>query len=285
MAKVLLGRNGPICLATRHGKERALARPFRVGLGLNLVVSGCDTDQLGTFSGERERPGDALATCRRKALLGLEQTGLALGLASEGSFGPHPTVPWLPVGRELLVLLDREHGLEVVEERLELRTNYGQQSLGPDDDPGAWLQRIGFPAHGVIVRPASWTPGAPLFKGLTTAADLQGALAHSRRADPGGRVLLETDMRAHLNPTRMASLRRLGLALVRRLRCPCPDCGAPGWGLVDSAGGLPCSWCAEPTALIQQEIWGCPHCGARRSQPRRDGLLVADPGHCQHCNP
>ena len=285
MARALFGRNGPVCLTTRHGKERALARPFRVGLGLGLVVSGCDTDQLGTFSGECVRPADALATCRRKALLGLELSGLALGLASEGSFGPHPAVPLLPVGHELLVLVDRERGLEVVEERLELRTNYSQQTLGPDDDPGPWLRRSGFPAHGVIVRPAGWTPGAPLFKGLTTAADLQRALAHSRRADPAGLVLLETDMRAHLNPTRMASLRRLGLALVRRLRCPCPDCGAPGWGLVDTAAGLPCSWCAEPTALIQQEIWGCPHCGSRRSQPRRDGLLLADPGHCQQCNP
>jgi len=180
MARARFGRNGPVCLTTRHGKERALARPFRVGLGLALVVSSCDTDQLGTFSGECGRPADALATCRRKALLGLEQSGLALGLASEGSFGPHPAVPLLPVGHELLVLLDRERGLEVVEERLELRTNYSQQTFGPDDDPGAWLHRIGFPAHGVIVRPAGWTPGAALFKGLTTAADLQRALAHSR---------------------------------------------------------------------------------------------------------
>jgi hypothetical protein len=285
MARELLELNRPVCLTTRHGKERALARPFRVGLGLTLVVSDCDTDQLGTFSGERERPADALATCRRKALLGLEQSGLALGLASEGSFGPHPAVPWLAVGREVLLLLDHEHGLEVVEERLELRTNYSQQCFGAGDDPGPWLRRIGFPSHGVIARPASWTPGDPLFKGLTTAAALQSALQRSQRADPGGRVLLETDMRAHLNPTRMASLRRLGLALVRRLRCPCPDCGAPGWGLVDTAAGLPCRWCGEPTALTHQEIWGCPHCGSRRSQPRRDGLLVADPGHCQHCNP
>lgn len=277
--------NGPICLTTRHGKERALARPFRAGLGLNLVVSDCDTDQLGTFSGERDRPGDALATCRRKALLGLEQTGLTLGLASEGSFGPHPAAPFLAVGRELLLLLDRENGLEVVEHRLELRTNYSQSCFDPADDPSTWLKRIGFPSHGVIARPAAWTAGAPLFKGLITTPALQKALDHCRTADPNGQVVLETDMRAHLNPTRMASLRRLGLALVRRLRCPCPDCGTPGWGLMDSIAGLPCRWCGEPTALTHREIWGCPHCGARRSQQRADGLLHADPGHCQHCNP
>jgi len=285
MTSPLLGFNGPVCLTTRHNKDRALARPFRVGLGLKLVVSDCDTDQLGTFSGERERPADALATCRRKALLGLERTGLAVGLASEGSFGPHPAAPLLPVGRELLLLLNREEGFEVVEERLELRTNYSQHCLGPGEDPADWLSRIGFPRHGVIARPAGWSPGAPLFKGLTTTEALQRALARSRQADPEGRVLLETDMRAHLNPTRMASLRRLGLALVRRLRCPCPACGAPGWGLVGTAAGLPCSWCGEPTGLTLHEIWGCPRCGSRQSLPRRDGQRQADPGHCQQCNP
>ncbi len=48
----------------------------------------CDTDSLGTFSGEVQRLDDALSTCRRKALMGLEQSGLRLGLASEARFGP-----------------------------------------------------------------------------------------------------------------------------------------------------------------------------------------------------
>ena len=276
---------GSICLTTRHGKERALARPFRLGLGLKLVTSACDTDQLGTFSGEVERPGDALETCRRKARLGLEQTGLRLGLASEGSFGPHPAAPLLPVGQELLLLIDLDRDLEIVEERLELRTNFGQQLFGPEQDPTTWLERIGFPSHAVIARPASWTPGAPLYKGLTTTTHLRDAIAASRSADPQGRVQLETDMRAHLNPTRMASLRRLGVALVRRLRTPCPCCDAPGWGPVDRVAGLPCRWCGEPTALTRFEIWGCPQCRARRHQPRADGLVSADPGQCHFCNP
>ncbi len=80
-----------VCLTTLHGKERVLARPFFHGLGAELVVCGCDTDQLGTFSGEIERAADPLSTCVRKAALGLEASGLRLGLASEGSFGPHPS--------------------------------------------------------------------------------------------------------------------------------------------------------------------------------------------------
>jgi len=57
-----------------------------------------------------------------------------------------------------------------------------------------------------------------------------------RLADPDGRVWLETDMRAHCNPTRMRSIRRLGIALVRRLQTPCSECGSPGLG-ADRYGG------------------------------------------------
>ena len=49
-----------ICLATHHGKQRALARPFALGLEAKLEVSDCDTDSLGTFSDEVQRLDDAL---------------------------------------------------------------------------------------------------------------------------------------------------------------------------------------------------------------------------------
>jgi hypothetical protein len=286
-----------ICLTTLHGKEQALARPFALGLGANLVVSTCDTDRLGTFSGERERPADALETCRRKALLGLERTGLTIGLASEGSFGPHPAAPLLPVGMELLLFLDRERDLTVVERRLELRTNFAQLRLVADADPTTWLRQVGFPAHAVIARPAGQAAagtaragtaaavGALLFKGLTTAAQLSEALQRCRATDPEATVLLETDMRAHLNPTRMRSIRRLGCALVRRLGSPCPRCASPGWGLVETRPGLPCRWCGTPTQLTAVEVKGCVRCGYQAAHGRRDGLAAADPGHCDRCNP
>jgi hypothetical protein len=278
-----------LCLTTRHGKQQALARPFAAGLGVELVVSDADTDQLGTFSGEVARQADALETCRRKALLGLDATGLSLGLASEASFGPHPAVPMLAVGQELLVFIDRERQLELVEQRLELRTNYSQITLAATEDPAAWLAKVRFPSHAVIARPASPiaadAAAGTLFKGLQTPGALAAALERCRQADPGGQVQLETDMRAHRNPTRMASIRRLGVALVRRLRSPCPSCGTPGWGLVETVPGLPCRWCGANTTLCSSEIWGCAICGERQRLPRRDGLLAADPEHCHWCNP
>jgi len=273
-----------ICLTTLHGKERALARPFSLGLAAALELSACDTNALGTFSGEVGRPADALDTCRRKAMLGLEATGLRLGLASEASFGPHPALPLLPVGQELLVFVDLDRQLTVVEQRLEWRTNYGQKLLAPGEDPTPWLRRVGFPAHGVLARPAP-VDGGPWHKDLEELASLHDALASCRLRDPRGRVWLETDMRAHRNPTRMRSIRRLGVALVRRLATPCPACAAPGWGLVDTEAGLPCQWCGAATTLTAIEVWGCQGCGHRQRRPRRDGLNQADPGQCPRCNP
>ena len=81
-------------LATKHAKERAIARPFRFALGLEVSAPpDLDTDTLGTFTGEVPREGTPLEVCERKARLGMKVTGRSLGLASEGSFGPHPVIP------------------------------------------------------------------------------------------------------------------------------------------------------------------------------------------------
>jgi hypothetical protein len=273
-----------IALTTLHSKDRALARPFTLGLGASLELVACDTNALGTFSGEVERVDDALRTCRRKALMGMEHSGLSLGLASEASFGPHPAVPLLAVGQELLVFVDLDRRLTVVEQRLEWRTNYAQLLLQPGEDPASWLRRVRFPSHGVLARPADPDAG-PWHNDLLSPETFSAALTACRSADPHGRVWLETDMRAHRNPTRMRSIRRLGVALVRRLATPCPACSAPGWGLLDTAPGLPCSMCGTPTDLTATEVWGCQACGHRQPRPRRDGLAAADPGQCPRCNP
>ena len=272
-----------VCLTTQHGKQRALARPFRAGLGAELVVSDGDTDQLGTFSGEVERSADALTTSRRKAELGLERSGLRLGLASEGSFGPHPAVPLLTAGMEVLMFLDRERQLEVVEQHLELRTTYSRFRLEPGADPSPWLERIGFPSHAVIVRPEA-DPPVPCVKGIQSRRALEQAIAACRVAS-NEPLVLDTDMRAHRNPTRMASIRRLGFQLVRRLASPCPTCAAPGWGRTGTRPGLPCSWCGSPTNLVAAEVWGCGACDHSETRPRSDGRQEADPGHCPYCNP
>ena len=278
-----------IALATLHGKQRVLARPLLKGLGLRLVhTSAVDTDQFGSFCGTRPRRLDAVLTAQRKAEAAMDALGLDLGIASEGSFGPHPAVPMLAAGVECLVVVDRSSGRVLVEQAISRRTNFSATAVAGLNEAQAWLTQVGFPSHGVMVRPhhrqgdavAPW-----LAKGVSQAPELGEWLARAAAASAVGQAWLETDMRAHCNPTRMASIRRLAFQLVRRLRQPCPACGAPGYGLVETLPGLPCSACGLASRWVMQQVWGCDVCGHREWRPRGDGLQAVDPQHCDYCNP
>lgn len=289
-----------VALATRHGKQRVIGRALRHGLGAELVhLSDLDTDALGSFCGTVPRQGTALEACLAKAELALAHADTGLAIASEGSFGPHPAVPLLPVGLEVMVFLDRERGLTIHEQLQARRTNFAQrrvtlETLDAEDASAAlqrWLDAVGFPGHGLIVRAvadrlaAKQADATTIHKGIHSLDVLVAAIRRAAAEAPQGVVQLETDMRAHCNPTRMASIRALSFRLVRRIATLCPACRAPGWGLTDTLPGLPCAWCGEPTALTRAEIHGCLRCDHRQESPRADGLIQADPGQCPFCNP
>jgi hypothetical protein len=273
-------------LATKHGKELAVAPALHVVAGLLVAVPpGIDTDRLGTFTGEVERRGDMLHPAIAKARLAMAAAGSTLGLASEGSFGPHPAAPFLAAGQELMVLVDDEAGRVIRADRLEEDTNFAHLVLDPGDDLGPWLDRVGFPSHAVIVRPNVGVPTRVTAKGLTDAREAELAVTAAVRESADGRARIETDMRAHLNPTRMRSIAALALELGGRLATPCPACGSPGFGRAASLPGLPCRWCGRPTGLVLAERWACGHCGCAEERPRPDGAVEADPAHCPGCNP
>jgi hypothetical protein len=273
-------------LATKHGKERAVAAPLRAGLGLEVVVpEGLDTDRLGTFTGEIERVGRPEEVALRKARMGMERTGSPLGLASEGSFGPYPHAPFVAGDHELLVFVDDELGIEVSEQALTFETNFGHRQVSSLEELGDFPQRARFPSHALVVRPAGSLVPADVRKGITSEAGLREAFAAAQERSESGVVHVETDMRAHVNPTRMRAIRSVAVKLARRLRERCPECAAPGWGVVAVEKGLPCSRCGSPTDFVRQEVFGCPRCDRRRPLPRRDGLAAANPQHCPLCNP
>jgi hypothetical protein len=282
-----------VALATRHGKERVIGRALRHGLGADLLhVRQVDTDALGTFCGGVLRRGTALEACLAKAEAALEAGGTACAIASEGSFGPHPQVPFLAAGLEVLVFVDRSRGLTISEQGLARRTNFAHRLVaaaeadGPDPALAGWLSQVGFPSHGLMVRaPIGSTGPGPVEKGLHRWEDLAPAIRRAASSSADGQALVETDMRAHCNPTRMAAIRQLAFRLVRRLARPCPACQTPGWGVVGQRSGLPCADCGEPTALTCALILGCAHCGHQQETARPDGLRRADPGHCAWCNP
>jgi hypothetical protein len=273
-----------IALGTMHGKDRAIGRPFARRLGATLLVpEDLDTDAYGTFTGEIERYGTMIDAARAKAGLAIERSGLPLGLASEGSFQPHPAIPGLVRGTELVLFLDRARGLEIRESVVTRRTNYASRPAAPGESIEAFLESIGFPRHALVVSPRQpLGPAAPR-KGIADRAALAAAIREAAAASFDGQALLVTDMRAHCNPTRMAVIRAAADRLACRIATPCPACARPGFGLVEIERGRPCAACGAATRLLAAEIHGCAGCGCRRRRPRAGP--GADPRHCPRCNP
>ena len=277
-----------VALATMHGKEAVIAEPFDTLLGLEVVVpETLNTDLLGTFTGEVERPGDMRATARQKALLGMQASGHALGVASEGAYGPHPVLPFMASGTELMFFIDTERSIEVVEVMVVPKTNFGSTTAATTDDILEFINRIGFPEHGLIVSPnAPGTSGPATFrKGISDRATLDETILDMARRSDDGRALVQTDMRAHVNPTRQDAIRSLAIRLAERLLCYCPACDTPGFGITSVEHGLPCELCKLPTRMTLHEIHQCPACSYEHTAPRPDGLTEADAQYCDRCNP
>jgi hypothetical protein len=273
-------------LATMHGKERAIARPMRCASGLELVLpAGLDTDTLGTFTGEVPREGKPLDVCLKKARLGMAATGLPLGLANEGSFGPHPFIPFAPSALEIMAFVDDDRGFAIHEMLFSEKTNSAHREVCAFEELGDWLQTVRFPSHGLIVRPKSEQPRIAVEKGIVTPEHLRAAIERATSYSEEATAVVETDMRAHFNPTRMSLIRRLSFKLARRLATPCPACAAPGWGMTGQSAGLPCEECETPTEMILWEVFTCTACAHRETRPRFDGLQKAPAGRCGYCNP
>ena len=273
----------PVGLLTQHGKEGVIAQVLDTALGCRVErVTGYDTDLLGTFTREIPRAGMQLEAARKKARIGMELSGLSLGLASEGSFGPDLMVGMFPWNVELVILLDDERGLEVVG-AAQGKANFSHLLTADLTAAEAFAKQAGFPAHHLVVRPES-EDDPRIRKGIAAWAELKAVFAWALAESVNGRVFVETDVRAHANPTRMDNIRLAAEDLVKKLRSLCPACSTPGFWIIERVDGLPCVDCDAPTRETQAEILGCLTCAHRETRERAD-RGYADPGRCDYCNP
>jgi len=274
-------------LTTKHAKSIAIAPPFWEKLEASVLEYVVDTDQLGTFSGEIEREGNALECARRKCEWSLERLGdkVEFALASEGSFGPHPFIPFLPCDHEILYFIDRRHGFHLYLSHLSEKTNYRTETVDSLEGLQKLDEEVQFPSHALILRPNSRETKVPIFKGVETQSALEVAFKECIKNASGSKVWIETDMRAQFNPSRMRVIGELADKLAQRLGTPCPKCTTPGWGKVRVEKGLECTLCGSETELVKSEIFGCVKCDYEETTGRADGLINAEPGNCSYCNP
>lgn len=274
-------------LATMHQKEQAIAPILERELGLKMVVpTNFNTDLYGTFTREKSRPGDQIDTARIKAIQVLAITGETLAIASEGSFGPHPEISFLPCNREVVLLFDQHNAIEVIGQALSLETNYASQTIASYAEAQAFAAKVGFPSHGLIVMSdRDSTQASAISKGLTTEAALEEAVAQALSQSSIGQIHIETDMRALYNPTRMRAIAAATQNLVENIRHCCPRCGCPGFAIAETKSGLPCAICAFPTHLTRAVRYVCQKCHFSQEVLFPKGRETADPGQCLYCNP
>lgn len=270
-----------ILLASKHAKEQVIAPAFQSHLSCEICVRDFDTDQFGTFTGEIPRTLSAYDTCVLKATQAAACHGYELSLASEGSFGPHPQFPFVPQAHEWMVFIDRPHHWIISEQLVSQKTNYAMLTIDLHTQIDTFLAQVGFPSHALVLQASS--DKRVLAKGISTYNDLETYLKMGFQTESS--LLLSTDMRAMMNPTRMTMIGELAQKLAQRIATPCPACHAPGFGFQKTVGVLPCGLCGAPTSFYREVVWGCVACEHVTHKAREDGLLEADPTYCQFCNP
>ena len=272
-----------LIIATKHKKENVIAPILEKELGVICFTHpDLDTDELGTFSGEIERMMDPIATAKEKCLRAMKLADCDLGIASEGSFGPHPSMFFVNADDEFIVFIDKVNNIEIIARELSTSTNFNGKTISNEVELLEFAKHIGFPEHGLILR-----------KSKDDFIDIQKDISDQNSLvkyfhqlhEKYEAVYVETDMRAMRNPTRMSVIEKATQKLVDKIKSTCPQCQMPGFGVTDAKQGLPCNLCGSPTNSTLAYIFVCQHCNYTKEEQYPNGKTTEDPTFCDHCNP
>ncbi|MBA4302461.1 MAG: hypothetical protein C0433_20505 [Cyclobacterium sp.] len=276
-------QNRKLLIATKHQKENVIAPILEKELGVICFIDETfDTDTLGTFTGEIERELDPISTAREKCLRAMKMNDCDLGIASEGSFGPHPSLFFVSADDEFLIFIDKKYNLEIIARELSTETNFNGKELKTENELLDFANSIGFPAHGLILRKTK-DDVSEIHKGITDLELLKTVFNHLHSKYHA--VYAETDMRAMYNPTRMKVIKKAAKKLVEKIKSACPECQTPGFGITQAKKGLECSLCGSPTNSTLSYIYQCQHCKYTKEDMFPNKKKTEDPMYCDYCNP
>ncbi len=264
-----------LLLSSKHLKEQIL-QPLFDPYGVELIVNlDFDTDVYGTFCGTTPRIEGPKITVKEKCLAGMAFANKRQGLASEGSFGPHPGSPFMSVNEEWLVYIDLDQDLEVFGHSISMEVCH-QKLAYHENQLETFLADIQFGAQGLVLKDAK--NGAVIAKGITKYAHLMNLIQQHPI------WTIETDSRAHMNPTRQKNIALAGQDLLARMLRLCPQCAHPDFSVRAYSGQLQCSYCQKPTQTHQFLEYQCTNCQHKIIEKRKD-KAVEEPQFCNRCNP
>ncbi len=278
-----LFQNRKIVIATKHEKEKVIKPILESNLDVHCFIpNNFDTDQWGTFSGEIERNEDVLNTLRKKCLNAMKENSCDLAIASEGSFGAHPTIFFAHADDEVVMLMDTKNELELVAREISTDTNFNGSYVENKSELLAFASKTKFPSHGLILK-SSESSFEKAIKGITDEKLLLEAFENL--SNQYGKVYVETDMRALYNPTRMTVIEKAVNKLVNVILSQCPNCETPGFTVTEVKEGLPCEWCNSPTRSTLSFISSCKKCNFASEEKYPHQKTTEDPMYCDFCNP
>ncbi len=277
--------NRSAVLITLHKKEEVIF-PLLKPLGMKLsVFNSIDTDQFGSFTRDVPRKGTQLEAAQLKAKKALEISGEDIAISSEGSFGPHPQLFFVPANIELILFIDTLHKIEIAGWEISSDTNFSQAEVESVNEAMHFSTTCGFPTHGIVVRPNQGNSDSILFKGITNEGILNEAVMRCINASKDGKALIETDMRAMYNPTRMKVIQKAAVNLLHKLQSVCPVCSWPGFEVTESLRGLTCENCFMPTKHVLKDIYTCKKCSYKNEMEYPGGKMYCEAQFCDFCNP
>lgn len=274
--------NVPVCLLTKHKKERVIAPILNRALSIQLEVDDrFDTDTLGNFTRTIARQQSQLATAEKKARLAAMRSGLGFGIGSEGSFDTKALGGFACLNSEILVWFDAKRDLIVSAQ------HQAVVSLSPlTTDDYAELEKYalqsGFPEQGIVLRADDQSDPNPV-TGIQSAEELERAFVDCLSRSESNQVFAEWDLRAHCCPCRMQTIAKAAEQLTEHLLRRCPGCENPGYSPFKAEAGLPCEQCRAPTVITKGRYFRCGVCQASHFEPVSDEF--ANPFNCPICNP
>lgn len=272
-----------VAFLTQHGKQNLIQASLETALGCEILHTDCyDTDLLGTFTRDVDRPGSQFEAARRKAKIGMELTGTKVGIASEGAFGPDPFTGFISWDTEILLWVDQRQGIEVT------GIAHGPaQSMHSEVKTLEKLKSFAieakFPEHHLVLRP-DHQDHPKIYKNIGDEQSLLKAFNSAKMKSSKGVVFVENDLRAFSNPTRQEIIRKAANDLIQKLLSACPKCSVPGFWHTKKISGMLCSFCHGQTRLPVAEIWRCQACTYEDKREINSGQF-ADPSKCDFCNP
>lgn len=270
-----------VALATKHGKLAQIAPAFETLRDWQIELVEIDTDVYGTFSGEVPRlltPRDAAI---EKARAGALHAGYDFGIASEGSIGPHPQIPFINSDFEIMAFVDLKNDFALVEMLVSPQVQAYASTVNRDTNLDDVIAKLDLPIHAANVV-VTISGERHFIKGIHVPEKFRRVVADA--LDQSATVEVENDFRAMSSPSRQANIGALAEKLAARIGSHCPACNQIGWGSSGFEYGLPCSGCSEIVASVaHSEKLGCVSCD--HTELRYLGRASVDPARCELCNP